>query len=130
MPADQTSDLRGTRVLVTGATGFLGSHMVRRLVGAGAVVFGVRSSGSAERPERLDGVLDDIELLEANLRDAWSLGEVVATARPELVIHQAAFTHVGKSFSRIEDNIQTNIGGTVNLLLALAGRYERFVNVG
>ncbi len=49
---------------------------------------------------------------------------VVKTARPELVIHQAAFTHVGKSFSRIDENIQSNIQGTVNLLLALEGNYD------
>ena len=123
-------ELSGVRVLVTGASGFLGSHLVRRLVAQEAQVFAIRSSGSAESPERLAGVIDDIELLEANLRDAWSLNEVVSVARPELVIHQAAFTHVGKSFSRIDENIQTNIQGTVNLLLALGGNYERFVNVG
>ena len=64
------------------------------------------------------------------MRDAASLAHVVTTTRPELVIHQAAFTHVGKSFSRIDENIQINIQGTVNLLLSLDGNYDRFVNIG
>ncbi|HVA06302.1 MAG TPA: NAD-dependent epimerase/dehydratase family protein [Acidimicrobiales bacterium] len=123
-------ELKGKRVLVTGATGFLGSHVVTRLVAEDAEVFGVSSSVSSVAPERLDGVLDHMVLLEANLRDASSLTEVVRVARPELVIHQAAFTHVGKSFTRIDENIQTNIQGTANLLLALDGKYERFVNIG
>jgi UDP-glucose 4-epimerase len=124
------SELHGKRVLVTGASGFLGSYVVRRLVADGARVYGVSSSVSSSTPERLVGVIDSIELLEANLRDASSLADVVHTAQPELVIHQAAFTHVGKSFSRIDENIQTNIQGTVNLLLALDGHYERFVYIG
>jgi nucleoside-diphosphate-sugar epimerase len=123
-------ELKGARILVTGATGFLGSYVVRRLVAEGATVFGVSSSVSNNTPERLIGVMDDIQLLEANLRDVSSIDQVVKTARPELVIHQAAFTHVGKSFSRIDENIQTNIQGTVNLLTALEGNFTRFVNIG
>jgi nucleoside-diphosphate-sugar epimerase len=124
------SVLAGKRILVTGASGFLGSYVVKQLVAGGAKVFAVSSSVSADTPERLMDVIDHIQLLEANMRDASSLVHVVRTARPELVLHQAAFTHVGKSFSRIDENIQTNIQGTVNLLLALDGNYERFVNIG
>jgi nucleoside-diphosphate-sugar epimerase len=124
------SELADRRILVTGASGFLGSYVVKQLVASGAKVFAVSSSVSAATPERLIDVIDHIELLEANMRDASSLVHVVKTSRPELVLHQAAFTHVGKSFSRIDENIQTNIQGTVNLLLALDGNYERFVNIG
>src|SRR5580698_6330310 len=123
-------ELKGARVLVTGATGFLGSYVVRRLLAEGATVFGVSSSISSNTPERLLGVIDDMQLLEANLRDASAIDQVVKAARPELVIHQAAFTHVGKSFSRIDENIQSNIQGTVNLLTALEGNFTRFVNIG
>jgi nucleoside-diphosphate-sugar epimerase len=123
------TDLEGKRVLVTGASGFIGSHVVGRLVGGGAHVSAVSSSVSTYSPERLAPYLDQIELLEANLTDRSSLAHVVAQARPELVIHLAAFTHVGKSFSRIDENIQTNVQGTVNLLLALDGNYERFVYI-
>jgi nucleoside-diphosphate-sugar epimerase len=121
------SGLAGTRVLVTGASGFVGSHVVDRLLDDGAEVFAVTSSVSSAEPRRLAGVLDDIVLLKANLTDPPSLADVVTRARPELVLHLAAFTHVGKSFIRIDENIQTNIQGTVNLLLALKGDFERLV---
>jgi nucleoside-diphosphate-sugar epimerase len=54
----------------------------------------------------------------------------VAKVRPEFVAHLAAFTHVGKSFHRVDENIQTNVQGTVHLLEALNGDYERFVYAG
>jgi nucleoside-diphosphate-sugar epimerase len=121
--------LEGRRVLITGASGFVGSHAVDRLLRHGAQVFAVTSSVSSAEPRRLTGVLDDIVLLEGNLTDPSSLADVVTRARPELVLHLAAFTHVGKSFIRIDENIQTNIQGTVNLLLALKGDFERLVYV-
>lgn len=125
-----TNSVAGRRVLVTGASGFIGSHVVRQLVAGGARVFAMASSVSALTPERLADVVDDIEIVEANLNDQSSLEHIVAGVRPELVMHLAAFTHVGKSFYRIDENVQTNIQGTVNLLKALAGQYERLVYVG
>jgi nucleoside-diphosphate-sugar epimerase len=53
---------------------------------------------------------------------------LVAEARPELVFHLGAYTHVGKSWSRVDECIQTNVHGTVALLQALARTdYRRFV---
>ena len=122
--------LSGRRVLVTGASGFVGSHVVHRLVALGAQVAAVSSSATADSPGRLRGVIDDIALLPGDLNDPASMATVVAQAQPELVIHHAALTHVGKSFSRINEHIETNISGTANLLAALGGGYERFVYVG
>ena len=120
----------GRRVLVTGASGFVGSHVVRQLVGDGAHVVALSSSVSQRTPERLADVIADIEIVDANICDPSSLTHAVAVARPDLVIHLAAFTHVGRSFYRVDENIQTNVQGTVNLLQALDGRFERFVYIG
>jgi nucleoside-diphosphate-sugar epimerase len=122
--------LTGRRVLVTGASGFLGSHVVHRLVALGARVTAVSSSVTPAAPGRLLGAMDDIELLAADLNDPDAMATAVARARPEVVIHHAALTHVGKSFTRIDEHIATNIQGTANLLQALNGDYERFVYVG
>ena len=93
-------------------------------------MFAMSSSVSSLTPVRLTDVIDDIEIVEANLNDESSIEHAVAIARPELVAHLAAFSHVGKSFYRIDENIQTNVQGTVNLLKALEGDYQRFVYVG
>ena len=56
------------------------------------------------------------------------MDSVVGRADPSVVFHLGAYTHVGKSWDRIDECIQTNIHGSVNLLQALArSNYRRFV---
>ena len=124
------SALRGRRVLVTGAAGFIGSHLVRRLLRDGAEVFAMTSAVSSVPPVRLTDVLDDVRIVEANLTDRSALEHLARTVRPEFVAHLGAYTHVGKSFVRVDENVSANVAGTVNLLQALQGEYERFVNTG
>jgi nucleoside-diphosphate-sugar epimerase len=119
----------GRRVLVTGASGFIGSHVVRRLLADGARVVALTSPRHDAPPERLADVAADLELVTADICDPSSLADGIAAARPELVIHLAAFTHVGRSFDRVDETITTNVQGTVHLLQALKGDLERFVYV-
>jgi nucleoside-diphosphate-sugar epimerase len=122
--------LAGRRVLVTGGGGFIGSHVVRRLLQDGADVYAMTSSVSSVTPIRLADILDSVTVVEASLADRTAMEHVAATVRPEFVAHLGAYTHVGKSFQRVDENIATNIQGTVNLLLALKGNYERFIYTG
>ena len=123
--------LEGTPVLVTGASGFIGSHLTRQLVAEGAQVHAVTSAVSAVYPIRLVPLRNQITLHEANLNDRSAMDSVVAKAKPEIIWHLGAFTHVGKSWNRVDECIQTNIQGTVNLLEALADTgYRRFVYTG
>ncbi|HZU72039.1 MAG TPA: SDR family NAD(P)-dependent oxidoreductase [Acidimicrobiales bacterium] len=124
------ASVRGRRVLVTGAGGFIGSHVVRALLGSGAEVYAMSPSVSTMVPVRLADIASDIRLVEANVTDRSSMDHVARTVRPEMIAHLAAFTHVGKSFQRVDENIATNVHGTVNLLLALGGDYGRFVYTG
>lgn len=128
--AADAETLIGRSVLVTGASGFIGSHVVGRLVREGARVYALSSSVSYMTPVRLADVADNIEIVGANVNDPSSIDHALAIANPELVVHLAAFSHVGKSFYRIDENIQTNVQGTVNLLKSLDGNYARFVYVG
>ncbi len=123
-------ELRGARVLVTGAGGFIGSHLTRRLLEVGADVHAMSPAVSTQTPPRLAAVAADVTLVEANVTDRTSMEHVAAAVAPEYVLHLAAFTHVGKSFIRVDECLQTNVQGTVNLLQALDGDYERFVYVG
>jgi UDP-glucose 4-epimerase len=121
-------DLAGIRVLVTGATGFIGSHLTRRLVDNGAQVHALTSTVSSVYPVRLVDIRDRITLHGGNLNDSGAMASVVERSDPKVVFHLGAYTHVGKSWDRVDECIQTNIHGTVNLLQALArSNYERFV---
>ena len=124
------AQLTGERVLVTGASGFIGSHLTRRLLDAGAEVHAMTSVVSSVYPIRLVGLRDDIRLHEASLDDRSAMEAVVAAAKPAYVFHLGAYTHVGKSWQRVDECIQTNIQGTVNLLQALNGNYQRFLYTG
>jgi UDP-glucose 4-epimerase len=79
-------------------------------------------------PVRLVDIKDRITLHGGNLNDSGAMASVVERADPRIVFHLGAYTHVGKSWDRIDECIQTNIHGTVNLLQALArSDYKRFV---
>lgn len=123
--------ISGRRVLVTGASGFIGSHLTRRLVAEGAQVHALTSTVSSVYPTRLLDLRAAITLHEASLTDRGALDQVAAAVRPEYVLHLGAYTHVGKSWQRVDECIQANVQGTVNLLMALAPHgYVRFVNTG
>ena len=125
------AEIAGARVLVTGATGFIGSHLVRRLVNDRADVHALTSTVSSVYPTRLLDLRDRITLHEGNLIDRSALDAITHEVRPRYVFHLGAYTHVGKSWQRVDECVQVNVQGTVNLLQALAGNdYERFVNVG
>ena len=122
--------LSEARVLVTGASGFIGSHLVRRLVSDGAEVHALTSTVSSVYPIRLSDLRGSITLHEGSLNDRSAMDAVVGMVRPTHVFHLGAYTHVGKSWQRVDECVQTNVQGTVNLLEALDGRYERFVYTG
>ena len=123
--------MRGVSVLVTGASGFIGSHVTRRLVDEGAEVHALTSAVSSVYPPRLLDLRGRITLHEGSLSDRSAMDALVRATQPELVFHLGAYTHVGKSWQRVDECIQTNVQGTVNLLQALDGTgYQRFVYTG
>ncbi|HVT20890.1 MAG TPA: NAD-dependent epimerase/dehydratase family protein [Mycobacteriales bacterium] len=123
--------LAGKRVLVTGASGFIGSHLTRRLVAEGAQVNALTSTVSSVYPARLLEIRDSITLHEASLDDRGAMELLADEVKPEYVFHLGAYTHVGKSWNRVDECIQVNIQGTVNLLMAVERHgFTRFLNTG
>ena len=126
-----TSSLAGASCLVTGAAGFIGSHLCDQLVAEGARVVALSRQVSRVRPPRLAHLDDRLEVVEGNLQDAGALRIVIERHHPRFVFHFGAYTHVGKSFEHVDESLQSNAAGTVNLLQALRGSdYEAFVYAG
>jgi nucleoside-diphosphate-sugar epimerase len=120
--------VKGTRCLITGSGGFIGSHLTRLLLAEGAEVYAMIDDVSSTIPVRLADVAKDVHFTPANLTDGTAMKWAVEESRPEIVFHLGAYTHVGKSFSHLNECVQTNVQGTTNLLMALQGHdYRRFV---
>jgi GDP-4-dehydro-6-deoxy-D-mannose reductase len=102
------------RVLLTGASGFVGRRLAARLAADGHVVGGLAHD--------LAGMPDGIEARLADVRDAAGLEQAVMRFDPDAVIHLAALSHVGESWRRIDEYFDVNVVGTENLLVAARGR--------
>lgn len=125
------ADIGSRRVLVTGAAGFIGSHLTRRLVGLGAEVHALTDEVSSLYPPRLIDLRGKIALHEGNIADRTAMEAIVKQVKPSVIFHLAAYTHVGKSWYRVDECVQSNIQGTLNLLLALEDTgYDRFIYTG
>jgi UDP-glucose 4-epimerase len=104
------------RTLVTGGAGFIGSNLVDALVARGDEVTVVDDLSTGRR-ENLDGGLAaGAELAELDIREAASLAELTAAARPEVIFHLAAQIDVRKSLEDPAFDASINVGGTANLL--------------
>jgi len=122
-------------VLVTGASGFLGSHLARRLVADGARVHVLVRRGSSL--ERISDVLASIHPIEADLQDQGGLDRALAAARPRVVFHAAGFTG-GRDWrdpadaAPLEQSFDVNVTGTLRLLLAVCRQAPdaRVVRIG
>ncbi|MGC2660299.1 MAG: GDP-mannose 4,6-dehydratase [Bryobacteraceae bacterium] len=108
-------NLKGKKVLVTGGSGFIGSHLVSRLLGEGCAVAVVVRYGNVMRCERLRDIWGKLTIIEADLRNRGSL-EAIHDYKPEIVYHLAAYNHVGESFRQVEECFDVNGKGTANLL--------------
>lgn len=104
--------LRGRTVLVTGARGFIGAHLVARLVGLGAVVHATarsRSPGSSET---------GVTCWPVDLADAAATADLLAAVRPAVVFHLAGAVSGSREVDAVARTFAGNLTSTVNLLTA------------
>lgn len=105
----------GRSFLVTGGAGFIGSHIVQRLVTEGGRVR-VLDLFTTGRRENLSEVKDKIELIEGDVSNLATVQQAVEGI--EFVFHLAALVSVPESVEHPERSFESNIQGTHNLLLA------------
>jgi len=135
----------GRTVLVTGADGFLGSHLTEALVFLGANVQAFVRATSSGALNNISHLRDKLTVHSGDLTDRHSVDRVVRALReaPDrpYVFHLAAQAHVGESWERPYETFMTNTVGTLNLLqsvvdhgvelekLMTAGTSEEYGNV-
>ena len=107
------------RVLITGVTGFVGSHLAEFVATnhPDAELVGMRRWRSSLT--ELAPVGDRLKLVEADLLDPASLQRVVATVRPDAIFHLAASSSVAASWDTPNEVLQVNAVGTLHLLEAV-----------
>jgi UDP-glucose 4-epimerase len=116
------------RVIITGATGFVGANLARRLLQEGHEVhLLVRPSHNAWR---IESIRADVHLQQVELADTGALERIVGNIRPDWIFHLAA--HGAYSYQTdLSQMVQTNITGTMNLVNAcLKTGFEALVNTG
>jgi UDP-glucose 4-epimerase len=109
---DQTSQLRGRRVLVTGASGFIGSHLCRRLEALGAELHAVSRAKQRHNEDR--------QWWQADLVDSARMNEIVSTIKPDLIYHLASHVVGSRDLAAVLPTLQANLVSAVNLLTAAA----------
>ncbi len=121
----------GKTVVVTGAGGFIGSHLVEQLVHGGARVRAMLRYTSRGQRGALDlvgdDVLDSVDVTLGDVRDFDAVREICRGA--QAVFHLAALIGIPYSYEHPQEVIDTNIVGTSNVLLAAkeSGALERIV---
>lgn len=108
----------GKQALVTGAGGFIGSHLVEALLEEGARVKALvhyRSNGSYGWLDTLD-CIKDVEVVAGDVRDPWFLSTTIKDGRVDAIFNLAAEISVPMSANAPRLFVETNVLGTLNLL--------------
>ena len=103
------------KILITGATGFVGNHLVELLIKDGAEnIFGTYYSESSLLS--LGDNKNKIEAIKADLRNQSEVSDLISKIKPDFLYHLAAFTSPSESFESPNETVINNISSEINLL--------------
>lgn len=121
------SEFKEKKVLVTGANGFIGYHLTKRLITEGARV----NAFMHTREKRIKQLEDNCSIFSVSLTDKDRVDGLIKEIRPEIIFHLAAAVNVNRDAELIGDMMNVNFQGTVNILDALTNvGYDCFINTG
>lgn len=118
------------RLLITGITGFVGSHLTELALDRGAQVIGALRWRS--NTEHIEHLRPRLTLIQSDLRDLSSVRELVERAAPDYIVHLAAQSFVGASWQTPAETLMTNAISQMNLFEAIRqlGSRARFLVIG
>jgi GDP-mannose 4,6-dehydratase len=108
-----------TRALITGITGFIGSHLAQNLVDEGVEVYGVARRVANRNMDVLGNLLKDVVLVSGDVSDYVSVRNAVKSTNPDVIFHLAALSPVRDSFERPFEYQQANYIATMNVAHSL-----------
>ena len=109
--------MQSERVLITGISGFVGSHLAEFLLEQGIEVHGTIRWRS--KLDNIKHIQDKVRLIETDIKDAHSMQKTVEEVEPDYVFHLAAQSFVPTSWKAPSETVGTNILGTLNLFEAI-----------
>src|SRR3989441_6114730 len=120
----------GVRILITGITGFVGSHLAEYALAQGTEVIGALRWRS--KTEHIEHLRDRISLFESDLRDLLSVRALLEQARPDYIVHLAAQSFVVASWTTPSETLWTNAICQLNLFEGMRqlGSKARFIVIG
>lgn len=116
---DLSKDYKGRTTFITGADGFIGSHLTEKLVEYGADVRVFVRATSSDELRNLNHLCGRIKVYRGNLIDKHSVDIALRDLKggnETIIFHLAAQAHVGESWERPYDTVYSNVVGTLNLL--------------
>lgn len=106
-------------ILITGITGFVGSHLAEMILAEHPQFEIVGTRRWRSRNDNIEGFADRVRLVECDLGDAASVRSMIEQVRPRYIFHLAAQSFVPTSWNAPVDTITTNIMGQLNLFEAV-----------
>ena len=114
------------KILITGGSGFIGSHLARKLIKLGYKVAITTKYKSIIDNIRIIDIWSKVKVIETDLRNLDSFDNL-KKFNPDIVFHLAAYNHVGDSFSSYSESNSSNTISTYNLLNYFQGKIDQFI---
>ena len=103
------------KILITGITGFVGSHMADYLINKNLIIYGIKRY-HLSRIDKIKHIFDKIKWIDCDLTDSVSTQKMIKDLNPDIIFHFAAESFVSPSWNHPHRYMSVNYNGTLNIL--------------